>query len=69
VFWGDLFGCGGENPQQPVSQLSDLIQARRLFAYGETRDYWDHANCLGWIRVGDEDHDCCAVILSNGDEG
>jgi alpha-amylase len=42
VFYGDLYGCQGENPQPPVNQLSDLIRARKLFAYGELRDYWDH---------------------------
>ena len=39
-----------------VGQLADLIRARKLFCYGETRDYFDHANCLGWVRVGDESH-------------
>lgn len=47
VFYGDLYGCGGDNPQQPVSQLADIIRARKLFAYGETRDVWDHPNCVG----------------------
>jgi len=32
VFYGDLYGCGGENPQQPVTQLEDLVRARKLFA-------------------------------------
>lgn len=46
------------------------------------KDYFDHreytwqcrvpialmvaANCLGWVRTGDEDHDGCAVVLCNG---
>ena len=42
IFYGDLYGTKGENPQQPVSQLDDLIRARKWFAYGEQRDYWDH---------------------------
>jgi alpha-amylase len=69
VFWGDLYGCGGENPQPPVAQLADIIRARKLFAYGETRDYWDHQNCVGWVRAGDAAYDGCAVVLSNGEEG
>ena len=69
VFWGDLYGCGGNNPQQAVSSLSTIIKARNLFSYGETRDYWDHASCVGWVRVGDDSHDGCAVVLSIGDEG
>ncbi|ESK92575.1 glucan -alpha-maltohexaosidase precursor [Moniliophthora roreri MCA 2997] len=72
VFWGDLYGTEGPegNPQQPVSQLGDLIRARKLFAYGELRDYWDHMNCVGWVRMGDEmnGRDGCAVVLCNGDE-
>lgn len=52
-----------------MSQLEDIIRARKLFAYGETRDYWDHANCVGWVRVGDAGHDGLAVVLCNGDEG
>ncbi|KAG8694879.1 hypothetical protein FRC09_009532, partial [Ceratobasidium sp. 395] len=49
--------------------LADFIRARKLFAYGETRDVWDHANCVGWVRAGDEWHDGCAVVVCNGDEG
>lgn len=67
VFWGDLYGCAGENPQPAMQQLGDFIRARKLFAYGELRDYWDHANCLGWVRMGDEGHDGCAVVICNGD--
>jgi alpha-amylase len=69
IFFGDLYGCGGKSPQPPVSQLADFIRARKLFAYGPTRDYWDHPNCVGWVREGDEKYDGCAVVLCNGDEG
>jgi len=69
VFWGDLYGCDGDNPQPAMTQLGDFIRARKLFAYGDQVDYWDHANCVGWVRKGDSDHDGCAVVLCNGDEG
>ncbi|KAF8917380.1 putative alpha-amylase [Mucidula mucida] len=70
VFYGDLYGTAGENPQEPVSQLGDIIRARKLYAYGEVRDYWDHMNCVGWVRMGEGDKDGCAVVLCNGsDEG
>jgi alpha-amylase len=42
VFFGDMYGCEGENPQEGVAQLDDLIRARKLFAYGDLVDYWDH---------------------------
>ncbi|KAG8759253.1 hypothetical protein FRC11_002251 [Ceratobasidium sp. 423] len=69
VFWGDLYGCGGDNPQPPVNQLADIIRARKLFGYGEIRDVWDHPNCVGWVRAGDAHHDGCAVVICNSDEG
>lgn len=51
VFYGDLYGCGGENPQPGVAQLEDIIRSRKLFAYGEHVDYWDHGECErgGWL--------------------
>ncbi|WVF67353.1 hypothetical protein IAT40_002108 [Kwoniella sp. CBS 6097] len=66
VFYGDLYGTKGENPQQPVTQLDDIIRSRKLFAYGELRDYWDHPNCVAWVRAGDEEHDGCVVVICNG---
>ncbi|BGP33020.1 hypothetical protein JCM10296v2_004809 [Rhodotorula toruloides] len=66
VFGGDLWGCKSEPAVEPISGLAELVKARRWFAYGPTRDYWDHANCLGWIREGDADHDGCAVVICNG---
>ncbi|OCF61510.1 alpha-amylase [Kwoniella mangroviensis CBS 10435] len=68
VFYGDLYGTGGDNPQQPVAQLEDIIRARKLFAYGELNDYWDHPNCVAWLRKGDEEHDGCVVVICNGKE-
>lgn len=85
MFYGDLYGCAGENPQEPVAQLEDIVRCRKLFAYGELRDYWDHresgspmtpdhaeraANCVAWARMGDEEHDASVTIICNGkDEG
>ncbi|KIO30364.1 glycoside hydrolase family 13 protein [Tulasnella calospora MUT 4182] len=81
VFWGDLYGCRAGNddnipnnpPAQPaITQLGDIIKARKLFSYGELKpenDYWDYATCVGWVRTGDQDHDGCAVVLSNGTMG
>ena len=56
VFWGDLYGTAGPDEQkQPAcagGQLADLIYARKSFAYGQQDDYFDTANCLGWVRRG-----------------
>jgi alpha-amylase len=54
-----------------VPQLEKLIRARKELAYGKQRDYFDHPNCIGWTRAGDEEHpgSGCALVLSNGEKG
>ncbi|GAA5847444.1 hypothetical protein JCM9279_000483 [Rhodotorula babjevae] len=68
IFAGDLWGCKSDPPVEPIAQLGDIVKARKWFAYGPTRDYWDHANCVGWVREGDDEHDGCAVVICNGTE-
>lgn len=79
VFYPDLFGASytdkgkdGNDHEiflNKVGCLESLLQARKLYAYGEQNDYFDHANCIGWTRLGTKDKKGCAVVLSNGDEG
>jgi len=79
IFYPDLFGAhyvdvgrdGNEHEifMPEITELKDLLIARRSFAYGMQRDYFDHGNCIGWIREGDEEHAGCAVVLSNGEAG
>jgi len=46
------------------------MKARKNFAYGTQRDYFDHWNIVGWTREGDEEHPSgLAVLLSNGEGG
>ena len=45
------------------------MQARQEFAYGEQVNYFDHPNCIAWIRKGNENHNGCVVIISNSEEG
>ena len=59
----------GKGKAEPVGQLASFIRARKLFCYGETRDYLDHPQTLGWVRVGDDNHDGCAVVICNGTDG
>ncbi|NES05736.1 MAG: alpha-amylase [Okeania sp. SIO2F4] len=50
--------------------IDKFLYARETYAYGDQYDYFDHANTLGWTRLGDEAHPGgMAVVLSNGDEG
>lgn len=63
---------GGEAPEGPAcgGKLATIISARRLYSYGELNDYWDDANCLGWIRRGTEDKPHgLAVVMSNKGPG
>ncbi|PGH15920.1 hypothetical protein AJ79_02087 [Helicocarpus griseus UAMH5409] len=71
LFYGDLYGlCGGcEGILKPScnDQLGDLALARKLYAYGRQRDYFDKRNCIGFTRLGDPSHpDGLACVLSNG---
>lgn len=71
IFYGDYYGISGENPiSGQKDNLDKLIRIRRENAFGEQFDYFDHANVVGWIRAGTEEHQHgCAVIMSNGDSG
>jgi len=64
VFYGDLYPnqCYDE---AVASRLRLLIDARRLFAYGRTDDYFQERNCIGFVRRGDSEHPGCAVLISN----
>jgi alpha-amylase len=50
--------------------IDKFLLARQTYAYGNQYDYFDHANTIGWTRLGDEEHPGgMAVVLSNGGDG
>ncbi len=50
--------------------IDKFLWVRQTYSYGEQYDYFDHANTIGWTRLGDDEHPGgMAVILTNGDEG
>lgn len=50
--------------------LDKLLDARKNFAYGPQSSYLDHANIIGWTRLGNAQHPrAMAVILSDGPGG
>ncbi|MFI3887060.1 alpha-amylase [Streptococcus parauberis] len=72
VFYGDYYGIEGDDFGQPSfkNDLDKLAFLRKEFAYGQEVDYFDHANCIGWTRLGDDEHQSAlAVVVSNGDKG
>ena len=78
VFYPDLFGAkykdhgadGGEYEiEMPkVDGIENLIRARKDHAYGDQFVYFDDQHCIGFTRVGDEEHSGCAVVMSNAGE-
>ncbi|PVH95335.1 glycoside hydrolase family 13 protein [Periconia macrospinosa] len=54
VFYGDMFGTSQPHVSPPTcdGKLADLILARKLYAYGEQKDYFHDAECIGWVRRG-----------------
>ncbi len=81
VFYGDYYGAhykdkGNDGNEYEIWLdshqwlIDKFLHARRTSAYGEQYDYFDHANTLGWTRLGDDEHPGgMAVVLSNGDAG
>ncbi len=79
VFYPDLYGTnykdhGNDGNEYEIwmpkiDDLEKLLQARCNHAYGIQRDYFDHPNCIGWTRGGDDENSGCAVVISNGDNG
>lgn len=55
LFYGDLYGinaCPSNPSEPPVANLSTLALARKLYAYGEQRDYFNQKNCIGELFPG-----------------
>ncbi|RYF23155.1 MAG: alpha-amylase [Flavobacteriales bacterium] len=76
VFYPDLYGAsyeeeGNKIELKAMADLPTMLKVRSALAYGLQRDYLDHANCIGWTREGDDEHENSglAVLLSNGEEG
>lgn len=72
LFYGDLYGTQGEHSEPPScgGKLPDLALARKLYAYGAQDDYFDNANCIGFVRRGTHDRpDGLACVMSNTGPG
>lgn len=79
IFYPDLFGANYTDKDKEgndqeiflnkVEKIDELLKARKHFAYGEQKDYFEDPNILGWVRSGNDEHAGCAVVLSNKDAG
>ncbi len=70
VFYADYYGLNSDGVP-PVPGLQRMLLVRKLCAYGEQHEYFDHENVVGWTREGDTKHSAsgCAVLMSDGPGG
>ncbi len=79
LFYPDLFGAkytdkGNDGNEHEINleivpNLEKLLHLRKEYNLGRQIDYFDHPNCIAWIRTGKEDLNPMIVVLSNGDKG
>lgn len=72
VFYGDYYGASEEHCTLVSHRvlLDAMLDARRKYNFGDQHDYFDHPNCIAWVRTGDDEHPgSMVVIMSNGEDG
>lgn len=81
IFYADYYGAHYKDTASDGTEcevwmdchqflIDKMLFARQTYAYGDQYDYFDHANCIGWTRLGTaENPGGMAVVLSNGDAG
>ena len=81
VFAADYYGAsykdvGNDGNEHEINMpshkwmIDNFLEARRDYAWGEQYDYFDHPDCVGWTRTGNDENPLgMAVLLSNGEDG
>ncbi len=76
IFWADEFGATYTDKGQTASiaavpRLRFISMARKYYAYGTQRDYFDHWDIVGWTRAGSSTmpNSGLAAIVSDGPGG
>ncbi|KAL4074915.1 glycoside hydrolase family 13 protein [Scleroderma yunnanense] len=69
IFYGDLYPNLECYDHDTAVILRQLILARKNFAHGPVVDYFEHKNCIGFVRSGSERNPGCAVVVSNNASG
>jgi alpha-amylase len=76
VFYADYYGAKYKDKDREATLYSHrflidkFLWARHNYGYGDQHDYFDHPNCIGWMRLGDREHPrAMAVVMSNGADG
>ncbi|KAJ5935753.1 Glycoside hydrolase superfamily [Penicillium verhagenii] len=69
LFYGDVYGIRANvpDPMTPAGngKLPILAKARKLYAHGPQKDYFDQPNCIGFTRGGTVASPGLACIISN----
>ncbi len=70
IFYGDYYSENRVGSCHRVI-LDRLLEARRLYAYGEQDLLFDHPNVVGLVRHGDDEHKDSGLVLlmSNNEDG
>lgn len=67
VFFGDYYGIAG-NPEMVMRmKLNPIMMARKLYAYGNQKDYFDDEHIIGWVREGDKEHKDSGLVVVMSD--
>jgi alpha-amylase len=72
LFCPDYYGASSPNCSLTSHKdfLDKLLFLRSNYNHGEQQDYFDHENCIAWVRLGDDNHvGKMVVVVSNGDVG
>lgn len=72
VFYGDYYGADEEHCKLTSHRklIDIMLDARHKYDYGDQHDFFDHPNCIAWVRTGNEEHPgSLVVVITNGDAG
>lgn len=81
IFYPDYYGAsykdyGNDGQEYEIVMpshkimIDKFLDIRKKYAYGDQYDYFDHSNCIGWTRIGNEENPfSIAVVISNGSDG
>lgn len=69
-FHKDESGQNNDGSEDTCASLDKLLIARKQYAYGIQKDYFEQPGMIGWIREGNDDPASgMAAVLSNKEEG
>lgn len=73
IFYADYYGHESKAEHEPtlVSHkilIDAMLTARTRWHFGDQHDYFDHPNCIAWLRTGNAEHPGSMVVVMSNDE-